>query len=324
MALRSAAGSSGGGAAAGITINTSAITGGTTTRLLYDNGGTVGEATATWSSAASTLSLPAAGVFGVLSSAAVLDTGLSRLSSGVIAVGNGASADISGKLQMAQAYVGTAYTADGGGGASLELYADAATAKARTVTSRQNYYAGDRLVNPSNFWVGWSSFTVGSTGTDVFGATDTGIFRKAAGSFAVGTIPSAAITGTILASNAILTGTLTYGGVAAASTITGTGSLVLSASPTFTGTASFAATTQTGLLSAVTSVAISSATAATQCLISGTTTTSFGIYFGNSSAPSFAAAQGSIYMNSGGSSTSTRLYVKASAATTWVNVTTAS
>jgi len=52
------------------------------------------------------------------------------------------------------------------------------------------------------------------------------------------------------------------------------------------------------------------------------TTAGFGIYYG-SGAPTVSAAQGSIYIRSDGSSTSTRLYVNTNGSTTWTNVTTA-
>lgn len=52
------------------------------------------------------------------------------------------------------------------------------------------------------------------------------------------------------------------------------------------------------------------------------TTANFGIYYG-SGAPTVSAAQGSIYLRSDGSSTSTRLYVNTNGSTTWTNVTTA-
>jgi hypothetical protein len=52
------------------------------------------------------------------------------------------------------------------------------------------------------------------------------------------------------------------------------------------------------------------------------TTAGFGIYYG-SGAPTVSAAQGSIYLRSDGSSTSTRLYVNTNGSTTWTNVTTA-
>jgi hypothetical protein len=47
-----------------------------------------------------------------------------------------------------------------------------------------------------------------------------------------------------------------------------------------------------------------------------------GIYFG-SGAPTVSAAQGSIYMRTDGSSTSTRMYINTNGSTTWTNVTTA-
>lgn len=51
-------------------------------------------------------------------------------------------------------------------------------------------------------------------------------------------------------------------------------------------------------------------------------TSNFGVFFG-SGAPTLAAAQGSIYMRSDGSSTSTRAYVNTDGGTTWTAVTTA-
>lgn len=53
------------------------------------------------------------------------------------------------------------------------------------------------------------------------------------------------------------------------------------------------------------------------------TTENLGIFFG-SGAPTLAAAQGSLYIRTDGSSTSTRLYVNSDGSTTWVAVTTAS
>lgn len=51
-------------------------------------------------------------------------------------------------------------------------------------------------------------------------------------------------------------------------------------------------------------------------------TADLGIYVG-SGAPTISAAQGSIYIRTDGSSTSTRLYVNTTGSTTWTNVTTA-
>lgn len=52
------------------------------------------------------------------------------------------------------------------------------------------------------------------------------------------------------------------------------------------------------------------------------TTAGFGIYYG-SGAPTVSAAQGSIYIRSDGSSSSTRLYVNTTGSTTWTNFTSA-
>jgi len=53
-----------------------------------------------------------------------------------------------------------------------------------------------------------------------------------------------------------------------------------------------------------------------------TSTSGLGIYVG-SGAPTISAAQGSLYIRTDGSSTSTRLYVNTTGSTTWTNVTTA-
>lgn len=52
------------------------------------------------------------------------------------------------------------------------------------------------------------------------------------------------------------------------------------------------------------------------------TTKNFGIFFG-SGVPTLSAGQGSIYLRSDGSSTSTRLYVNTDGGTTWTNFTSA-
>ncbi len=51
-------------------------------------------------------------------------------------------------------------------------------------------------------------------------------------------------------------------------------------------------------------------------------TSNFGVFFG-SGAPTLSAAQGSLYLRTDGSSTSTRLYVNTNGSTGWTNVTTA-
>jgi hypothetical protein len=78
-------------------------------------------------------------------------------------------------------------------------------------------------------------------------------------------------------------------------------------------------------ITGVTTVASATATPAagsTAARLLFGTTAGFGIYYG-SGAPTVSAAQGSIYLRSNGSSTSTRLYVNTNGSTTWTNVTTA-
>ena len=53
-----------------------------------------------------------------------------------------------------------------------------------------------------------------------------------------------------------------------------------------------------------------------------TSTANLGVYFG-SGAPTVSAAQGSLYLRTDGSSTSTRAYINTDGATTWTNLTTA-
>jgi hypothetical protein len=56
--------------------------------------------------------------------------------------------------------------------------------------------------------------------------------------------------------------------------------------------------------------------------INTTTATGLGIYFG-SGAPTITAPQGSLYLRTDGSSTSTRAYINTTGSTTWTAVTTA-
>lgn len=222
---------SGGGT--GITVDTTTITGGTTTRLLYDNGGTVGETAAvTYASASATLALGSVAILGFLSSASAVDTGISRISAGKIGIGNGTAGDVSGGIQAGGiVYQGFGTTGADSGGA-FEVWNNTANAKSRA--------SGFRTTFIDSFTIGLSgdsgiSGAIGFAATGSSAATlDAIFFRSAAGSIAVGgATASAGITGTILASNAVLTGTLRYGGVTAASTVTGTGSLVLNSGPTF-------------------------------------------------------------------------------------------
>ena len=78
--------------------------------------------------------------------------------------------------------------------------------------------------------------------------------------------------------------------------------------------------TSTGTLTAISGTAI---TAGGSAAVLATSTARFGVFLG-SGAPTIAAAKGSLYLRSDGSSASTRLYVNSDGSTTWVAVTTAS
>ena len=56
--------------------------------------------------------------------------------------------------------------------------------------------------------------------------------------------------------------------------------------------------------------------------LTGNLTTSPGLYSG-AGAPTISAAQGSLYLRTDGSSTSTRAYINTDGATTWTAITTA-
>jgi hypothetical protein len=94
---------------------------------------------------------------------------------------------------------------------------------------------------------------------------------------------------------------------------------VTAASVAITGAITAGSVTVTGDLVADSTVAVVAGGAAS---FLATTTANLGIFIG-SGAPTVSAAQGSIYLRTDGSSTSTRLYVNTNGSTTWTNVTTA-
>lgn len=65
------------------------------------------------------------------------------------------------------------------------------------------------------------------------------------------------------------------------------------------------------------------APSATQALIRGSSTTNFGIYYGNTVPGALSAGKGSLYINTTATTTTTRLYINTDGATTWTNLTTA-
>jgi hypothetical protein len=88
-----------------------------------------------------------------------------------------------------------------------------------------------------------------------------------------------------------------------------------------TGAASVASVSSTGAVTAYSGTAVpAGGTAGVGFKLSSTS--NLGVFFG-SGVPTLAAAQGSLYLRTDGSSTSTRLYVNTNGSTTWTNVTTA-
>lgn len=142
------------------------------------------------------------------------------------------------------------------------------------------------------------------------------------------------------------TGVVTYTQPSAANLsngVTGTGAIVLANAPALLGSASavsltlsgaFAVTGNTsltgslagsvaaftGTVTGLSTTAVTSGGAATAAYTVGTT--QLGVYFG-SGAPTISAPQGSLYLRTDGSSTSTRMYVNQNGSTTWTSVTTA-
>jgi len=351
---------SGGGS--GITVDTTTITGGTTTRLLYDNGGTVGETAAvTYASASVTLALSSLAILAFLSSASAADLGISRVAAGSLAVGTGAQGSSAGKILASQAAFSNTVT-----------FGDSGTWGTGGITLGSNLnFAGTNIGSVAN--IAYSGALTGTTAqasaiaigpngqtTPVF-AIDASVASAAAGlkitgAAAGGTVALVAIdsaaatnvsldakgtgtltlngtaTGSTIISRASFTsvatttftagGTITYGGVTWGSAVTGTGSNVLATAPALTGNVTLVSASATGILTAQNGVAASASVATTALLWSSTA--SFGIQWAanGSVVPTIAATQGSLFINTTGSSTAARIFVRGSAA--WIAVTTAS
>jgi hypothetical protein len=100
-----------------------------------------------------------------------------------------------------------------------------------------------------------------------------------------------------------------------------------SSTGTVTTTATFGAATQVTSLAATGNVTADSNVAlvagGASAFIATNTANNMGIYVG-SGAPTVSAAQGSLYLRSDGSSTSTRAYINTNGTTGWAAITTAS
>lgn len=140
-------------------------------------------------------------------------------------------------------------------------------------------------------------------------------------------INNGSITGTTITTDAIVgqsastTGTV-YGVSVTVGAVSIPAGLTVTTTSLLTGAVTASSTVGTvGQLSVQTATAPPAAGANTAG-IKLSSTANLGIYFG-SGAPTFSAAQGSIYLRTDGSSTSTRLYVNTTGSTTWTNFTSA-
>lgn len=146
------------------------------------------------------------------------------------------------------------------------------------------------------------------------------------------TINSPTITNATISADAIVgfssstTGTIygisvTAGAISSALSLTST--LSVTGASTLSGAITAGSTiSTTGQLSVQTSTAPPAAGASTSG-IKFSSTANLGLFWG-SGAPTFSAAQGSLYLRTDGSSSSTRAYMNSTGSTTWVAVTTAS
>lgn len=142
------------------------------------------------------------------------------------------------------------------------------------------------------------------------------------------TISANAISGYTTSNTGVIYGiSVTTGAISSAlsltSTLAVTGAATLSSTLAVSGATTISSTlSTTGLPTFLSATAIPAAGSNTVG-IKFSSTSNFGIYWG-SGAPTFSAAQGSIYLRSDGSSSSTRMYVNSTGSTTWVNFTSAS
>lgn len=141
------------------------------------------------------------------------------------------------------------------------------------------------------------------------------------------TINTATITNATITADAIAgfttsnTGTI-YGVSMTVGAVSIPSSLFVTTTSTLAGAVTASSTLSTvGQLSAQTATAPPAAGANTAG-IKMSSTANLGLFFG-SGAPTFSAAQGSVYIRTDGSSTSTRLYVNTNGSTTWTNFTSA-
>ena len=185
-----------------------------------------------------------------------------------------------------------------------------------TNSTQTSPVANTVLTSPSNGTNEWqsitSAFVSGSTGTGNFVLASSPTISSP--TISSPTISSPTITGSL--------GNISAGTITASGAVTASSTLAVTGNTTLTGSLTGSTISTSGQITMQSSTSPPSAGANTSGLLMSSTS-NFGIFFG-SGAPTFTAAQGSIYLNTSGSSTSTRLYVNTTGSTTWASFTSSS
>lgn len=185
-----------------------------------------------------------------------------------------------------------------------------------------------RISSAGNLLIGGTTDISGSGGLKVFGttaatSTTSGALQVAGGAGIQGAVYVGGLTSiNRAASNTFLNfndavENWNFGTDSSSNLTIGSGTLAASVTVARAGSVTFK-----GSVTIANSTATPAGGSTSARLLMGTTS-GFGIYYG-SGAPTVSAAQGSIYLRSDGSSTSTRMYVNTDGGTTWTPVTTGS
>lgn len=209
-------------AASSITVGTTTISGGATTRVLYDNAGTLGEYTITGSGTVVAMQTSPSLVTPAIGVATGTSLALGGCTIGANALCATGSAAISSTLTSA------AHTVTSAAAAALSVGPNGATNPAFNVDASTASSATGLNVK-SAAAAGGLAISVVSSGTNENLTVD----AKGSGTITLGGTSTGAIT---LTRATTLSAALTYGGVTFNNTTTGSGNLVGSASPTFSGT----------------------------------------------------------------------------------------
>lgn len=317
-----------GGAATSITVGTTTISGGVTSRMLYDNGGVIGEALVRYAAANVTFgdvdaASPVAQSINVQNVATgTTDTAGANLT---INLSQGTGTGASGQFLVKYAPAGTtgsaqnalvnAFVIDTVGGAAFgtSTASNAVLRIRRNITGATSAYGitNDAVVQSGVTNTGFNNRTITATAAAAFTVTSFGGYRVEQGTIGAGS-----------------TVTNQYG-YYAESSLTGATNNYAFYSDIASGTNRFnfyANGTAANLFKGDLTIYGATAVPAGGTTGSGlkfSSTTNLGVFFG-SGTPSLSAAKGSLYLRTDGSTTNDRMYVNTNGTTGWAAVTTAS